>query len=691
MHAKPYPETKRRQLINQSVEEFVSFLEEVTDSEGREFIRTQLLPQTVTGFRPGNAPLTLTVPKLISNLSDEQELTNPDSLIWDKFKNAWICWVSSHQKLNNILLEFNNDSDFDDNQQSIVPPNSELDRQCFDVLLEASCNDQIDRETIRRFYEYGHFDQCDQIEHLIDEAHTREEIGRRQQIEQLPDQVNKLQQEINELRTQFSNLDTMSELQQLLDQQIEQVQRSFEEQLSQLDFSQNVNRLSQSVGSLTSRLDVLENSQNETESGINDFVDHTEVITTQIEQQLQENNQSVTEQLERMNRVVAEMTVHIEQQRQSINQSIGERIDSIDSAIVEIRSEVEAQNQPSNRPLNVPETSELENREAGAPRIAHQAVEIGRSAAAKLEERAKHYEDEEDYLSDFAYCLRRHGITDSGEIAAAIHVALKAFPVLQITDKRIFKVWNLMCDEHLYYTNLYVEMGWLGLQDWFPKLLAEECFGEQLERNDLKVSIQKMLELGNMLWAIHFRNCDRSFPESYLPSFLQWTKDISDSTIKVFLSRTSGNNRCEITEDAYALIARLPVPEEEEPIEAENLRSSRIIVTHSEWDAWCQPLPNVDQHLQDQVNFVSEIRTTISENGGRIPKTPLREILHYLRLSQSIEMAPTRALDWGLTMRILPWIENQPEIIEQVLIMLDQEYVGLEHFQQGLQQLRENR
>ncbi len=690
MQAKPYPEAKRRILLERSVEDFVAFLEEVTDSQGRTFIRNQLLPRTVTGFRPGHAPLTLTVPKLISNLREEQELTNPDSPKWGMFNVAWKSWVVSHGELNDVLLQFDNTEDFDENQQCIVPPNSELDRECFEVLMEASRHDQIDQETIRRFYEFGHFNQCDQIENLINEARPREEIERRQQIEQLPEQVNRLQQEINELRTQFSNLDTMSELQQLLDQQIEQVQRSFEEQLSQLDFSQNVNRLSQSVGSLTSRLDVLENSQNETESGINDFVDHTEAITTKIEQQLQENNQSVTEQLERMNSVVAEMTVHIEQQRQSIDQSISERIDSIDSAIVEIRSEVEAQNQPSNRPLNVPETSELENRETGAPRIAHQAVEIGRSAAAKLEERTKHYEDEEDYLSDFAYCLRRYGITDSDEIAAAIHVALKTFPVLEITDTRIFKVWNLMCDEHLHYTNLYVEMGWLGLQDWFPKLLAEECFGEQLERNDLKVSVQKMLEMGNMLWAIHFRNCDRSFPESYLPSFLQWTKDISDSTIKVFLTRTSGNNRCEITEDAYALIARLPEPEEE-PIEAQNLQTSRIILTQSEWDGWCQPPPDVDQHLQDQVNFVSEIRTTINENGGRIPKTPLREILHYLRLSQSIEMASTRALDWALTMRILPWIENQPEIIDQVLIMLDQEYDGLEHFQEGLQQSRENR
>ena len=82
-----------------------------------------------------------------------------------------------------------------------VSPNSELDSQCFEVLLEASLNNQIDQETIRRFYEYGYFNQCEQIEDRINEARTREEIERRQRMEQLPDQVDGLRQEIEELCT----------------------------------------------------------------------------------------------------------------------------------------------------------------------------------------------------------------------------------------------------------------------------------------------------------------------------------------------------------------------------------------------------------------------------------------------------------------------------------------------------------
>ncbi|MYF54655.1 hypothetical protein F4225_02530 [Candidatus Poribacteria bacterium] len=624
-------------------------------------------------------------------MREEQELTNPDSRIWDMFSNAWKAWIVSHSQLNEILLQFDNRDDFDENQQCIVLANSELDRHCFEVLLAASHSDRIDQETIRRFYDYGYFNQCKQIENLINVANARELIERRQQIEQLPDQVNRLRQEINDLRTQFSGLESINELQHVLEQRIAEVERSFEEQISELTLAQSFSQLTQSVESLNSRLDMLENSQTEIESGINDFVEHIERIIRELEQQIQDTDQSVTEQFDQLNSVVRGIIAQNEQQRHSIEQSVTERFSSLVSNIAEIRSDVEAQKQPIDTSENDSHTLQTEKSEGTTPRTAHKAVEFGEYYAAKLGENRERYQNENEYLADFQDALGRYGITESNETAPAFHVALKAFPVLEIADTRIFKIWNVTCNKHFFYTKLFVEMGWLGIQDWFPRLLADECFGERLKRIDFQASIQKMLEMGNMLWAIHFRNCDRSFPECYLPSFIQWIKNIPEFTIKVFLTRTTGNNRCEITEDAYALVARLPEPQEEEPIEAQNLRTSGIILTQSEWNAWCQPPPNVDQHLQDKINIVNQLRATINENGGRIPKTPLQEILHYLRLSQTIEMAPTRALDWALTMRLLPCFEKQPELIDHVLKMLDQEHDDLEHFQEGLQQARENR
>ena len=653
MHAKPYPEAKRRLLIERSVEDFFAFLEEVTDSQGRTFIRNQLLERNVNGFIPGHAPLTLTVPILISKLKKEQELTNPDS-------PSGICSImlgdvglDLTRKLNNILLEFDNNADFDENQQSIVPPNSELDRQCFVVLLEASRNNQIDQETIRRFYEYGYFNQCDQIENLINEAHPREEIERKQQIEQIPEQVDRLRQEIEELRTQISNLEPISELQQVLDQRIAEVQQSFENQLAQLNVSQlkqSVESLKSRIGevetSLNTRLDTLENSQTETDSAINDFVEHIEKTTTQLEQQIQDTNQSVEE-----------------------------RLGSMDSAIAENNSMVEKQNQTN------------------VPRTAHQVVEIGRRYESKLASETGRYENEEKYLEKMSIFQQKFGLTnleekdDSEEIAAAVHIAMKAFPALEITDDRLIKIWQLICGDHLHITKINVELGWLGSQDWFPGLFSEECFDKRLEKIELDISIRKMLKSGDMPWAIHLNNCDKSYPDSYLPSFLDWIKKICGDGIRVFLTRCSGTNRCETSEDFYERVARLPKPNEQAPINVRHLEDLHV-VTRSEWVSWCHPDTSANVSFEKQFKLLKKFQSIIENMEVQLPDKLIPEIVHYLRLSHNI-LVPTGALDWALTLRLLPWIENQPEIVDSVYHRSNWEEYELPHFYKGLQQARE--
>ena len=653
MEAKPYPEAKRRLLLERSVEDFVTFLNEVTESQGNTFIRNQLLERNVKGFQPGHAPLTLTVPKLISNLRDEQELTNLNSTIWDKFNNAWRYWVGSHRKLNEILLEFDNTADFDENHQCIAAPNSELDSHCFEVLLEASLNNQIDQETIRRFYEYGYFNQCNQIEDIINEAHPREEIERRQQIEQLPDQVDRLRQEIEELRTQISNLEPISELQQVLDQRIAEVQQSFENQLAQLNVSQlkqSVESLKSRIGevetSLNTRLDTLENSQTETDSAINDFVEHIEKTTTQLEQQIQDTNQSVEE-----------------------------RLGSMDSAIAENNSMVEKQNQTN------------------VPRTAHQAVEIGKRYESKLASETGRYENEEKYLEKMSIFQQKFGLTnleerdDSEEIAAAVHIAMKAFPALEITDDRLIKIWQLICGDHLHITKINVELGWLGSQDWFPYLFSEECFDERLERNDLDVSIRQMLKSGDMPWAIHLNNCDKSYPDSYLPSFLDWIKKICGDGIRVFLTRCSGTNRCETSEDFYERVARLPKPNEQAPINVRHLEDLHV-VTRSKWVSWCHPDTSAGVSFEKQLTLLKKLQTIIENMEVQLPEKIIPEITHYLQLSHNI-LTSTGALDWALTLRLLPWIEKQTEIVDSIYSRDNWEEWELPHFYKGLQKARE--
>lgn len=640
MEAKTYPEEKRKDIIKRSKEDFIVFLEEVTEPARRQFIQQELLPSKVRGFRPGHAQLTLTVPRLINNLKREQELTNSNSVIWNKFKTAWTAWVESRRELNKLLLEFDNASDFDDNHKCIAPPNSELDIQCFKALLEASHNNQIDRETIQRFYEYGYFLPSDEIETLIEKALPQAEIKRQRQLAALPDQVNQLSEAINLLNSRLSEIEPAYETVQRLDRQIAEVIKSFESQLSETksNFNKRIGQL------INSRLSKVEESVKSLE---------TQLVAAEF--------------LNNMGQEVA----RLDQDIQESTQSFKVRLDKLDKAITEIRTKQEKQHQTTD-----------------APRIAHQAIQIGERYAVKFAEETEHYSDENDYLSGFKDDLQRFGVTDSDETAAAIHVALKVFPALEVADTRTIDVWRLGCDNHLHITKIDVEMGWLGLQDWFPDLFSQECFGEQLRQIDLNISIRKMLEMGDMPWVIHLSNCDRSFPESYLPRFLDWIDDFSDGAIRVFLTRCSGLNRCETNQDVYAWVARLPEPQNREPIVAPKLRPSGVIVTRSEWESWCRPSADANLQYDSQLTFLDQLCTKIEYTGLQVPTMLLREIQHYLRLSHGI-LAASKSLDWALTLRLLPWIGNRRELIDTVQNLINQKNHELPHFRDGLLQASE--
>ena len=228
MEAKPYPEEKRRHLIDRGNEDLIAFLEQVeATKEGQQALK-RLLPTKVKGFRPGHAPLKRTVPMLIIELKKEGELSNSSSQIWDSFKNTWAAWVSSHDELNPILLELDNSADFNEKGECTAVPNSELDIQCFNILLEASRNNQIDQETIRRFYEFGYFLPSNEIEVLIEQAHSRTEIEQERRITALPDLVDKLSEAIDFLSSRLSDIESSDERAQEFDQRITEVIDSFE-------------------------------------------------------------------------------------------------------------------------------------------------------------------------------------------------------------------------------------------------------------------------------------------------------------------------------------------------------------------------------------------------------------------------------------------------------------------------------
>lgn len=673
MQAKPYPEAKRRILMEQSEVDFITFFEEITDQTGRQFIREKLLQSQVSGFRPGRAPLRRTVPILIAKLKNEHELTNYDSPIWDSLTNAWMYWVKSHPELDDALTAFDNGADFDDHK-CITPPNSELDIGCFRFLLEASHNTAIHQEVIRRFYEYGYFNEDEQIQNLINQIPPYEEIERREQLAVLPNKVDKLfqdidilSQDIEDLGSRISTIELTNELKQKLTQQVTEERRYFDNELQKLEQK------------VAEKYKLLDNRLTNRESNSTQLIGLVRRISS-LESRFSELNKSVNAFEDKLSKTKSPNKKEI---GQLVNQRVQDEIKKLDSqGLGRIKS--------FEMKLDAAESaiSEIKLKITDGPKISTQALKIGERYKSKLMKKNERYNGEEDYLADFCYCLRRFGVSDSEEVAKAIHIALKAFPAVEITDARIIKVWRLMCDDHFNLTTVNVEMGWLGLQDWFPDLFAEECFKEKLERSDLEISIKKMLELGDMPWVIYLRDCDRSFPDGYLPRFLDWINELCKGGIKVFLIRSFLTNRCATNEDFYAQVARLPKPKDQEPIESRNLRPSGIPLTLSEWRSWCLPNPDTNSQYDVYYDFLEELRSVVENRGWQIPIELLREIQHYLQLSYNI-MTEISALDWALTLRLLPWLGSRRRLIDVVQNLVGASNQELSHFQEALQVARE--
>ncbi len=672
MEGKPYPEAKRRILIELSTADFIKFLKEVTDQKGKLFIQNQLLQRRVPGFRDGRAPFTRTVPQLITKLKSERELTNSDSAIWNSFADVWRYWVKSHQELDNTLTAFDNRADFDENHNCITPLNSELDIECFKFLLEASHNTLIHREMIRRFYEYGYFNEDERIQNLINQVPSREGIELREQLAVLPGKVDELFQTVDRLSQNVADLNSRvpamrsaDELEQELIEQMAKERHYFDTELQKLKqtiidkHSQFDDRISSIMSHSTQLVDLvnwissLGSRFSELQGSINSFENKLTEIQSLNEQEIS----------------------------QLVDQRMQNGIKQLDSRILGEIGTLKAK-------LNAAENtiSEIKSKMTDEPRIIAQALKLGEWYKAGLKEKTERYTDENEYLDDFRHYLRRFGITnfEDEEMAVAIHIALKAFPAVEIADPRIIKVWELMCDNHFYDTTINVEMGWLGLQDWFPELFAEECFGIRLERVELEASIEKMLEIGDMPWVICFCDCDRSFPETYLPGFLDWISGFCHSSVRILLIRCSGTNRCKTNENFYERVARLPKPKFREPIESRDLISSGIPLTLSEWESWCQPNLDIDSEYKIYYDFLEELRSTVENRNMQVPIELLREIRHYLRLSHNI-LAKTSALDWALTIRLLPWIGNRRRLIDAVLNLVNDGNQELPHFREGLQ------
>ena len=385
-------------------------------------------------------------------------------------------------------------------------------------------------------------------------------------------------------------------------------------------------------------------------------------LKQELEKQIIEASETFDEKLQKLNERIS-----------AISESLNTKISKVESSFTKT-SEFSKQVNPLKSQLSDLKKSvskfEDKHQTTESPRIAYQAVEIGEKAASLVKNRKK-TKNEKDYLKVFGIPLWLLGLTNPQDSikTEAIHIALKAFSVIEIPDTRIIDAWKAACGNNLHITTLDVGMGWLDAQDWFPKHFSEICFGEQLRQMDLDASVEEMINKGNFLWAIHLNNYDRSFPESYLPRFLKWLGE-RKVFAKVFLTRCHSENRCKTSFEVYNEVGQLPKPTKTMSIKPTTLPDTDAIVDKSVWGKWCRP-PE-ETLYKTEIQFLDKLQLEI-EN---IPLSLLRDIQSYLLLSHQV-FDPDKALDWALCLRLCPWIDTRTKLEDGLFSLINQSDMDL--------------
>lgn len=416
-----------------------------------------------------------------------------------------------------------------------------------------------------------------------------------------------------------------------------------------------VDELSELISDLKSRVSAME-SANE--------------LKQELEKQIIEASETFDENLQELNEQIT-----------AISELLNTKISKVESSFIKA-SEFSKQVNPLKSQLSELnksiKTLEDKRQTTESPRIAYQAIEIGKQTVSLAKDKKKQ-KNEESYIEEFGIPLWRLDITSSMDSSEtkAIHVALKAFSVMEITDQRIIDAWKAACGNNLHITTLDIGMGWLASKDFFPTYFSVKCFGEELRQIDLDTSVDEMFNNSNMLWAIDIRNCDRSYPESYLPDFLRWIDKHKDYT-KVFLTRCLGKNCCNTSFEVYNEVGQLPNPAKPESIRPKSFPISNSIVIRSVWESWCQPAD--EQLYQTEIQLLDKLQSKI-EN---IPLSLLQDIQSYLLLSHQI-FDPDKALDWALYLRLYPWLADRTEIEDTLFNFINQSDLDLPRTTAALQ------
>ncbi len=242
MEFKSYPKEKRDFISERPKEEIMAFCKEI-DYYAWKKITLKLPP--ANGFRKGSgAEIKERFRSYIWRIGHWTDGN------WELFSELWLAWIKSHPVLDNLLVQYHNDQDFQGGTP--ISPNSQLDIGCFKFLSSFNEESEISKELLKRFYDYGYFLEDTKIEYYISFAKSELELKMLKSLHQIDvlntkiaalEKINtesqqRFEQELKARNNQFDRLNVkIIELQNI----ISDFQRSFVQELKNNDVKIDLN------------------------------------------------------------------------------------------------------------------------------------------------------------------------------------------------------------------------------------------------------------------------------------------------------------------------------------------------------------------------------------------------------------------------------------------------------------------
>ncbi|MCG8402124.1 MAG: hypothetical protein MJA84_11070 [Firmicutes bacterium] len=245
MNPKLYPPEKRLKISQRPLEEIYQFAHEVSRELWNAFV-LKLPP--VDGFRRGTPKELQRRFRIFIN-----RISRWNDMEWMMFKDLWVSWVKTHPHLDLLLSKFDNSTDFKEDIKGKLP-NSSLDVQCFQYLAQNSEESRVPRELIKRFYDFGYFQEDPIIEHYITIAKSTVElelIERSMEFEKMWLQFGELGTSVGVLSNRLDAIAQDREKVLFLVNSIDRVEKKLEDSLQKIqEIRQNNLNLNQSFQQL---------------------------------------------------------------------------------------------------------------------------------------------------------------------------------------------------------------------------------------------------------------------------------------------------------------------------------------------------------------------------------------------------------------------------------------------------------